>query len=163
MTLQQKILRLGVFVKEGGKISDVLDIYLIGRDNYDQLRAIQWMIFRYLTYMINGGVPLATHEGGTLAERIRCLDKEELLELLELELDRCVTLDSCGNYEIDYENLSRPEDMHLYNIERRHWLANPDETVSAYFGKSRRWSYLQPPLWNKPDPQSKPNYHDKND
>lgn len=149
MTLQQKILRLGVFVKEGGKISDVLDIYLIGRDNYDQLRAIQWMIFRYLTYMINGGVPLATHEGGTLAERIRCLDKEELIELLELELDRCVTLDPSGNYEIDYENLSRPEDMHLYNIERRHWLANPDETVSAYFGKSDRWGYLQPPLWNK--------------
>ena len=153
MTLQQKILRLGVFVNEGGHISEVIDQYIIGKEDWFQLKAIQWTIFRYLTYMMNAGKPLLPAEPASLVDRIKCLEKEELIELLEMELKRCVVFDSHTKkeYLIDDFSIFRPNDTNLYVIERLHIKNHPDETLSEYYAKTSCCENHQPGFWTKPE------------
>lgn len=89
MTLEEKLKTLGRFVQEGGDITNVVELYVDDdREDPSQLEAVQWAIFDYLEYMINGRESLQPNEYSPTALRIMRLEKEELLELLEKELKR---------------------------------------------------------------------------
>ncbi|MBO4428309.1 MAG: hypothetical protein J5771_07520 [Bacteroidales bacterium] len=147
--LEEKILDLGVFVARGGRIADAVNIYVQNTDDADRLDAVQWAIYRYLEYMMNAKERMVPYRYWPLALRIMRLDKEELLELLERELTRCVEWDWPDKYIIT--GVSSPYDINLDDIERRHWRAHPEEPFSRYWDKTRFWDRRYPGLWRKKD------------
>ena len=146
MTLEEKLKTLGRFVQEGGDITNVVELYVDGREDPSQLGAVQWAVFNYLEYMINAREPLKPYEFSPTALRIMRLEKEELLELLEKELKRCVTVDYKGLATIT--GVDSPNDKNLDFIERRNWRENPEESIYTYDGKARRWDRRLPGLWS---------------
>lgn len=144
-SLEDKLKALGHFVQEGGDIANVVELYVDGREDQSQLEAVQWAIFYYLEYMINAREPLKPYEFSPTALRIMRLEKEELLELLEKELKRCVTVDYKGLSTIT--GVDSPNDKNLDLIERRHWRTHPEESIYTYDGKTRRWDRRLPGLW----------------
>ena len=148
LSLQQKIINLGIFVHDGGNVADVVNRYVKdSAGDESRLEALQWAIFYYLEYMINAGESLAPYRDSPTALRIMRLDKEELLELLQKELLRCVVLDDDGANVIS--GISAPYDKNLDFIERRHWRENPDESFSSYWNKTRFWDTRIKGLWCK--------------
>ena len=76
------------------------------------------------------------------------LEKEELLELLEAELRRCIVIDYDDRWAI--KGVSSPNDKNLDAIERRHWKEHPEEDFyNHYLGKWHRWDSHRPALWSK--------------
>lgn len=148
MTLEEKLKTLGRFVQEGGDITNVVELYVDGREDPSQHEAIQWAIFYYLEYMINARESLQPYEFSPTALRIMRLEKEELLELLEKELKRCVTVDYKGLPTIT--GVDSPYDKNLDLIERRHWREHPEESIYTYDGKTRRWDRRLTGLWHNP-------------
>ena len=148
LDINQKILYLGIFVQNGGHISDVVQVYVDGRDNESQLDAVQWAIFHYLEYMINARESLQPYKYAPTALRIMRLEKEELLELLEKELLRCVVQDP-DDYRYVITGIGSPNDVNLDAIERRHWRSHPEESFTSYCNKSCRWDSTRPGLWRK--------------
>ena len=144
-TLEEKLKTLGRFVQEGGDIANVVELYVDGREDQSQLEAVQWAIFYYLEYMINARESLQPYEYTPTALRIMRLEKEELLELLEKELKRCVTVGCKG--EVEITGVEHPNDKNLDFIERRHWRTHPEESIYTYDGKTRRWDRRLPGLW----------------
>ena len=144
-SLEDKMKALGRFVQEGGDIANVVELYVDGREDQSQLEAVQWAIFYYLEYMINAREPLKPYEFSPTALRIMRLEKEELMELLEKELKRCVTVGYKGTVGIT--GVDSPNDGNLDFIERRHWRTHPDESIYTYEGKTRRWDRRLPGLW----------------
>ena len=145
-SIEQKIIDLGLFVQDGGHISDVVDLYISGRDDESQLDDVQWAVFYYLEYLINARKSLAPYEYAPTAQRIMCLDRDELLELLEKDLRRCTITDYKGLYVLSGLSVN---DVNLDEIERRHWREHPEESASSYFRKARRWDRRLPGLWRK--------------
>ena len=149
MTLEEKLKTLGRFVQEGGDNTNVVELYVDDdREDPSQLEAVQWAIFYYLEYMINGRESLQPYEYSPTALRIMRLEKEELLELLEKELKRCVIIGDKGAVSIT--GVDHPNDKNLDFIERRHWRTHPEESIYTYDGKTRRWDRRLPGLWNNP-------------
>ena len=146
-TLEEKLMTLGRFVQEGGDIANVVELYVDGREDQAELESVQWAIFYYLEYMINATESLKPYEYAPTALRIMRLEKEELLELLEKELRRCVIIDEKGQAAIT--GVDSPNDRNLDFIERRHWRTHPDESIYTYDGKARRWNRRLPGLWCK--------------
>ena len=147
-SLEDKLKALGRFVQVGGDIANVVELYVDGREDQSQLVAVQWAIFYYLEYMINARESLQPYEHTPTALRIMRLEKEELLELLDKELKRCVTVDYKGLSTIT--GVDSPNDKNLDFTERRHWREHPDESIYTYDGKARRWDRRLPGLWSKP-------------
>lgn len=75
------------------------------------------------------------------------LNKEELLELLQKELMRCVVLDDEGQYEVSGVDVFN--DKNLDAIERRHWRENTEESFTSYTNRTRFWDSRIPGLWSK--------------
>ena len=147
MSIEHKIIDLGLFVQDGGHVADVVNLYGSGCDDKARLDAVQWAVFHYLEYLINARKSLAPYEYTPTAQRIMCLDRDELLELLERELRRCTITDYKGTHVIS--GLSSVNDVNLDEIERRHWREHPEESASSYFRKARRWDRRLPGLWRK--------------
>ena len=146
MNIEDKLKTLGRFVREGGDIANVVELYVDGREDQSQLEAVQWAIFYYLEYMVNARESLKPYEYSPTALRIMRLEKEELLELLEKELKRCVTVGCKGTVRIT--GVDSPNDKNLDFIERRHWREHPEESIYTYDGKARRWDRRLPGLWS---------------
>lgn len=146
-TIEQKLLSLGLYVRDGGHISDVVNTYVEDRDDESQLDAVQWAIFHYLEYMVNARESLAPYRYHPTALRIMRLEKDELLELLEKELQRCVVRDFDGHY--DLSGVFEYNDINLDAIERRHWREHPEESFVTYTSKTRRWDLSRPGMWRK--------------
>jgi len=147
LSLEDKIIDLGIFVQDGGNVADVVNRYVEVTDDESRLNALQWAIYYYLEYMINARESLAPYRYSPTALRIMRLDKEELLELLQKELLRCVVLDYKGTNVIS--GVSEPNDHNLDAIERRHWREHPDESFTCYCNKTRFWDRRIPGLWSK--------------
>lgn len=148
MSKEQKILKLGQFVQAGGHIADAVNMYVADTDDEDRLRSLQWVIFGYLEYLINARESLAPYRYHPTAQRIMRLEKEELLELLEAELRRCIVIDYDDRWAI--KGVSSPNDKNLDAIERRHWKEHPEEDFyNHYLGKWHRWDSHRPALWSK--------------
>lgn len=147
LSLDQKIKNLGIFVQEGGNIDEVVNMYAESTDDESRLNALQWAIFYYLEYMINAKESLAPYQYEPTALRIMRLNKEELLELLQKELQRCVIFDYNGSYVIT--GVNEINDHNLDAIERRHWRENPDESFTCYCNRTRFWDRRIPGLWSK--------------
>ena len=91
-----------------------------------------------------------------LVDRIKCLNKEELVELLSQELTHGVV--KTEKYDKDYkthedwEVLSNNDDFRISDdnldaIERRHWHENPDESFTTYSNRSDYWWNYGNSLW----------------
>ena len=144
--IEQKLIDMGLCVQNGGHIPDVVNMYVEDRGDESQLDAVQWAIFHYLEYMVNAREPLAPYRYAPTALRIMRLEKDELLELLEKELQRCIVLED-GQYVIS--GVSAPNDKNLDAIERRHWREHPEESFNHYWDKTRRWDLRFPGMWRK--------------
>ena len=147
LSLEQKIKNLGVFVQEGGSIAEVVNRYAESTDDESRLNALQWAIFHYLEYMINARESLAPYQYEPTALRIMRLNKEELLDLHQKELHRCVIFDYNGSYVIT--GVNEINDHNLDAIERRHWRENPEESFTSYTNRTRFGDKRIPGLWSK--------------
>lgn len=149
-TIEEKLIRLVGYVKQGGDLNLVLNSYAENRDLSYRYR-IQHCVFAYIERLISG-----SHFafGTPIISRIKRLDKEELVKLLTEELIRSVK--EIKDYDADFIPISYWDvtDEYLNNddildrIEREHWRKNPDENFSYYLGKEKRWcSGLESSLW----------------
>ena len=145
-TLDEKLVILGGFVQRGGSLKRVIKRYAEDRSEIYRSR-IHWVIFRYIWRMIMGDEPM--NNFNPMSSRIKCLDNDELIRLLSEELKKCVK-QTCntrynrfGEHEIytcwivsdEYQY----DDTALDKIERKHWRSNPDEPITLYWNKAKRW------------------------
>ena len=79
-------------------------------------------------------------------DRIKCLNKDELIRLLTLELKRDVQpsceMDKNHNIHEHWRLLSDEEqqsDVYLDRIERHHWRKHPEESPTQYFNRAEWW------------------------
>lgn len=140
-SIEKKLVRLAGFVKMGGDLNTVLSDYAEDRDATCRIR-IQYCVFRYIERLISGDY---FKFGEPIIDRIKRLDKEELVKLLTAELLRSVKetrdYDANGN-RITYWIVSDEyinNDENLDAIEREHWKNFPNESFSYYLDKSKRW------------------------
>lgn len=145
-TLDEKLVILGGFVQRGGSLKLVIKRYAEDRSEIYRSR-IHWVIFTYIWRMIMGDEPM--NNFNPMSSRIKCLDNDELIKLLSEELKKCVK-QTCntrynrfGEHEIytcwivsdEYQY----DDTALDKIERKHWRSNPDEPITLYWNKAKRW------------------------
>ena len=115
-------------------------------------RRIQYCVVRYiLILMTNDQVNL--YEDHSLVNRIKCLNKDELVELLTDELKRDMVpvywKDANGQYQRGLDLLSKAQtvdDNNLDRIERHHWRTHPNEGA-AYFRRAKKWWDWDLTLW----------------
>ncbi len=139
-TLDEKLVILGGFVQRGGSLKLVIKRYAEDRSEIYRSR-IHWVIFRYIWRMIMGDEPM--NNFNPMSSRI------ELIRLLSEELKKCVK-QTCntrynrfGEHEIytcwivsdEYQY----DDTALDKIERKHWRSNPNEPITLYWNKAKRW------------------------
>lgn len=140
-SIDEKLIRLGGFVLAGGSLLRLLNRYAKAHDEMYRQR-IQHCILFYVGILITDK-PLDNRT--PLCQRIKCLDKKELVQLLKEELKKDVRerleMDSQGYitkyWEVSKEHLL--DDKILDHIERNHWRTNPDEAFSSYLRKQERF------------------------
>ena len=148
-TTEEKLLILGAFVNGGGDLYKVVEDYAERHDAVYR-REIQNTVLHYLAILMTGK-EFTTRIA--LSDRIKRLNKEELIQLLTEELKRNVLksgeIDANG-YVKEFLKLSNENllnDDILDRIEREHWRANPDEAFSSYLFKAElNWNYSRG-LW----------------
>ena len=143
-SIDLKLVRLAGFVQQDGDLNKVMTEYTKDLDEYKRQR-IQYCVVRYILKLMLGERRQLS-ENNPLVERIKCLNKEELLELLTEELKRDVKKEEKmdDNYKIheDWVLLSDNQwmsDEILDGIERRHWRENPEESYTTYSNRSQFW------------------------
>ena len=152
-TFDEKLVILAGFVLKGGNLKRAVERYAEDRSEIYRCR-IHWVIFNYIWRMMMNGESCLRNP---TADRIKCLDNDELLRLLAGELKMCVKKTSeyvdvnrhkpgcTPNYQTFESWIVSDEykynDTILDRIERKHWRANPDEGMWSYFGKAKRWEW----------------------
>ena len=145
-TLDGKLIILAGFVQKGGNLKRAIERYAEGRSEIYR-RRIHWVIFRYIWRMIMGDEPI--NNFNPMSSRIKCLNNDELLRLLSEELKKCVV----SKCETRYNRFRQHEiytcwivsdeypydDTALDKIERKHWRSHPDEPITIYWDKAKRW------------------------
>ena len=139
-TFEEKLIRLGGFVQQGGSLLRMLNLYAKNHNEIYRSR-IQHCIMAYLRKLVTGGFT----NDDPICTRIKCLDKKELADLLKIELKSRVrqSMDVNANGDIneiwiiDKENLnpSKPDytdSVLLDKIQTPHWRAHPEESFSTY-------------------------------
>lgn len=139
-TKEEKIIRLGGFVQQGGSLLRLLNRYAKEHDERYRER-IQYCVLSYLRELITGGFT----DDYPICNRIKCLDKKELVELLKIELKSRVRksseIESNGEVSeiwiIDKENIdsAKPEftdSVLLDKIQIPYWRAHPEVSITSY-------------------------------
>ena len=160
LTMDQKLIRLAGFVQKGfvqkgGNLAKVITSYAESHDEYKRKR-IQFCVGSYILKLMAGDRYTINTKDVPLVDRIKCLNKDELVELLSLELMRGVV--KTEKYDKDYkthedwEVLSNNDDYRISGenldaIERRHWRENPDESFTTYSNRSIYWWNYGNSLW----------------
>ena len=139
-TIEDKIIRLGGFVQQGGSLLRMLNRYAKNHDEIYRNR-IQHCILAYLKQLITGGFDY----DDPICNRIKCLDKKELVDLLKIELksrvrksyDISINGDVSEMWIIDKEHLNpaKPDftdSVLLDKIQTPHWRAYPEESFATY-------------------------------
>lgn len=140
-TIEEKLVNLANFVKQGGDLNIVLNDYTENRDAIYRYR-IQFCVFRYIERLISGNY---FAKGNPIIERIKRLEKAGLVSLLKEELSRSVKdVEEYDEKQIikSYWQISDEfinKDDILNKIEREHWRNNPNEGVSFYMNKDKKW------------------------
>lgn len=146
-TIELKLVRLAGFVQQGGNLKKVLNHYAKEHDEQYNHR-IQYCVLYYILKLMVGD-RLRWYSKDPLVDRIKCLNKDELIRLLTLELKRDVR-PSCEmdkNHKIHehWRLLSDDEqqsDVYLDRIERHHWRKHPEESANQYFRRAETlWCY----------------------
>lgn len=146
-TIEYKLLSLAGFVHNGGNLYQVIQEYA---DCHEPMyrREIQKAILIYLGQLMTGGI---FDELTPLCNRVKCLEKEELVQLLSEELELC--LKESYDYDKDYSHsewiISKDyllNDSILDRIERTHWRSHPDECFSVYSYKAK-YNWEKTSLW----------------
>ena len=145
-TLDEKLVILAGFVQGGGSLKRVIENYADDRSEIYRSR-IHWVIFDYIWRMMM--VDVSLFDGRVTADRIKCLNNDELIRLLEGELKMCVkkTCWSGFDYKGEHEIVDcwivsdeyKYDDTVLDQIEREHWRAHPEETITHYWNMAKRW------------------------
>lgn len=148
--MEAKLIRLGGFVLKGGDLNEVLDRYAEDRA-FTYRYEIQFRVISYIINLMSGGT-LDIYTDSVTLDRIKRLDKEELVQLLTEELKRRIR-QTCsfinGNIEKVWE-ISKGDllkDDILDKIEREHWRSHPEESFSWYLKKTNRWTAPDFCLW----------------
>lgn len=151
-TMEQKLVRLAGFVKQGGNLKKVINRYAKEHDNRYNCR-IQYVILVYILKLMVGN-RMKWYQDEPLVNRIKCLNKDELVRLLTAELKRDVVpscrLDKDGRIHDHWELLSDREwmsDVNLDRIERHHWRTHPEESPTQYSNRANTWWNYTLSLW----------------
>jgi hypothetical protein len=155
LTMEQKLIRLAGFVQKGGDLARVINNYAEDRAEYKRQR-IQFSVAAYILKLMAGDKYSIKMKDVPLVNRIRCLNRDELVELLTEELKRGVikTEKYDKDYKVhdDWEILSDNDDFRINDeildaIERNHWRKNPDESTTTYFYRAEHWWNHVNSLW----------------
>lgn len=148
--MEAKLIKLGGFVLKGGRLDKVLDEYAKGRD-FSYRHEIQRCVLIYIMELLSGGT-LSIYMKSVTLDRIKRLDKEELVQLLTEELKRRIrqTYSFINRHleliwEVSRDDLLK--DDILEKIEREHWRSHPEESFSWYLNKTRRWDNPDFCIW----------------
>ena len=94
-TMEQKLVRLAGFVQQGGNLKKVINRYAKDHDKRYNSR-IQYCVLCYILKLMVGD-RMHWYEDEPLVNRIKCLNKDELVRLLTDELKRdVVPIGSCS-------------------------------------------------------------------
>ncbi|MBR4392294.1 MAG: hypothetical protein IKT08_09360 [Bacteroidales bacterium] len=151
-TIEKKLVRLAGFVQQGGNLKKVINRYAKEHDERYNCR-IQYCVLYYILKLMVGN-RLQWYGSEPLVDRIKCLNKDELIRLLTAELKRDVVqschIDEHNNICEHWELLSDTEwlsDVYLDRIERHHWRTHPQESPSQYFRRAEIWWRGGRSLW----------------
>lgn len=139
-SLEEKIKRLATFVQRGGMLMEVLNSYADDHDSRYRT-CIQECIWDFLVRIMLGDEKKADIRYVTWGDRIRCLNREEIVELLTEELKRDVNGDTIRS---DVETIS---DDILKGIEDRHHHDHPEESLEEYQHRAELWWSGKIDLW----------------
>lgn len=150
--VEKKLVRLAGLVKQGGSLKRVLTRYAKNHDEEYRHR-IQHCVLCYILRLMVGD-RIKPHENEPLVNRIKCLNQDELIKLLTLELKRDVQ-PSCwmdDNHNIhEYWKLQSDaewmSDEYLDKIERKHWRNHTEESATQYFNRASSWWNYSKFLW----------------
>lgn len=149
-TIEEKLILLGGFVLKGGNLNQLLEEYAKGRE-LTYRRRIQYCVVNYIGYLITREENvLYSKSHSKLCNRLKCLDKAELVLLLTYELKKRIretyTIELNGDivrtWEVSKEELNSDDNLDL--IERNHCHSNPKE-YSLH--KAKIWKDPVASLW----------------
>lgn len=146
-TQEKKLVILAGFVNIGGNLKKIIKQYAKDHDEIYRQR-IHWVILHYIWRLIMGNDTMDYSH--IVVDRIKCLDNDELIQLLTEELKKRVEKDCTSTINISTSNINETEhwvisDKEKYNdeildkIERKHWQTHPKELYSTYLRKGERW------------------------
>lgn len=144
-TLEDRLANLSAFVRLGGDLLKEIDAYAEDRSS-DYTDDIMTAVMTYLQYLISGenyGLDEA------FTDRIKCLEKEELVQLLSEELKVRIVEDEESCWVLRKDNLC--DDSILSGIEATHRMNHPDETPAMYARNKRNWSASSHGFWYNKD------------
>ena len=151
-SMEKKLVRLAGFVQQGGSLKKVLNRYTKDRDE-EYTNRIQFCVLEYILKLMVGN-RIKPYEKVPLVDRIKRLNKDELVELLTKELKRDVVpsseMDKNHKFHEHWRLLSDDEwlsDEILDKIEYRHWRKHPEEPFSQYLRRSEFWWDYRHFLW----------------
>jgi hypothetical protein len=151
-SIEEKLVRLAGFVQIGGNLKKNINRYAKEKEEYKRQR-IQHCILDYILRLMSGN-RLHASEDIPLVNRIKRLDKNELVRLLSAELKRdvqkSVSHDKNYNLHENWQLLSDEKWMNddiLDKIERKHWHDNPDEDFNSYLDRAKIWWNGSRSLW----------------
>ena len=114
---------------------------------------VQFCVLEYILKLMVGN-RIKSYEKVPLVDRIKRLNKDELVELLTKELKRDVVpsseMDKNHKFHEHWRLLSDDEwlsDEILDKIEYRHWRKHPEEPFSQYLRRSEFWWDYRHFLW----------------
>ena len=150
--VEKKLVRLAGLVQQGGSLKKVLTRYAKDHDErYNQ--RIQHCVLRYILKLMVGS-RIKPYENEPLVNRIKCLNKDELIKLLTQELKRDVRptcwMDKDHRIHDCWELLSDTQwmsDDNLDKIERHHWCTHPEESPTQYSNRANTWWKYTLSLW----------------
>lgn len=135
--MEDKLVRLGRFVKRGGDLNRVIALYAENRE-YTYRVTIQHCIERYLEALTNKRI-------NNLMLRLFKLEKEEavklLSEMLKVSVEKSFAYDyKKQSYDIDKINTKNLDaESILASIEEEHRQTHPDETIEEVKERVHKW------------------------
>lgn len=144
-TLEDRLANLSAFVKLGGDLLKEIDAYAEDRSSI-YTDDIMTAVMTYLQYLISGE-NYGLDE--TFTDRIKCLDKAELVQLLSEELKVRIVENEESCWVLRKDNLC--DDSILSGIEATHRMNHPDETPAMYARRKKNWSASSHGFWYNKD------------
>ncbi len=151
-SVEEKIIRLAGFVQQGGNLKKIINRYAKDRDETYR-REIQHCILEYILVLMAGDI-IEIYRNSPFVDRIKRLDKDELVKLLSDQLKASVReryyMDKSHTiqlgWEIRYENKLSP-DEYMDKVDRRHSRKHPEETFYTFMNRPKQWDDPKYSLW----------------